>query len=523
VGNAGTPLVIAGAGFGAEQGESYVTIGGVPPTSRSYLEWSDTSITVRVPEAGESALVYVHRGRQRSRPVLFAYQDALPKISSAQDTRFDFFISELAPAQGGIGALLSITGRGFGAAREGAAVLFPWDVRAPQTAPQMNATDEDLVEVNERENGYEFWSDREIRVRVPDGAGSGPVMLRMAAGGAGSTVRRTEDDAPTQVISPEPFTVTRKPGTKTIRDKRNYTIAYSVDVRVAEAEAPNTLYLWLPKPAASATQRTRQLLSRSAEPFVENFRGTSLFKYSDLANGSAARLSVSYLVEVYAEETGIVPEQVRNPVSAPAQYTQSSALIQSGDSEIIAASKAIIGRDTNQFLKARKIYNAVTAELAAQLSAKITESTAATEADIALVFDTVVRFCALARAAGIPCRPVSGVLIDRFRTAQNHYWAEFWVEDMGWVPVDPVLSAGAGPASFIPHTEGAAYYFGSIDNQRIAFSHGEVNLSPMDPRGRTVAHDHSYALQNLWEEAAGTIDSYSSLWSDIQVTGVYVH
>jgi hypothetical protein len=88
---------------------------------------------------------------------------------------------------------------------------------------------------------------------------------------------------------------------------------------------------------------------------------------------------------------------------------------------------------------------------------------------------------------------------------------------------EPVLAADAGPASFIPHTESAVYYFGNIDNQRIAFSHGEVNLSPMDPRGRTAVHDHSYALQNLWEEAAGAINSYSSLWSDIQVTGVYVH
>jgi hypothetical protein len=44
----------------------------------------------------------------------------------------------------------------------------------------------------------------------------------------------------------------------------------------------------------------------------------------------------------------------------------------------------------------------------------------------------------------------------------------------------------------------------------------------MDPQGRVAVRDREYALQNLWEEAAAGLESYSSLWSDITINGVYV-
>jgi tetratricopeptide (TPR) repeat protein len=45
-------------------------------------------------------------------------------------------------------------------------------------------------------------------------------------------------------------------------------------------------------------------------------------------------------------------------------------------------------------------------------------------------------FVALCRAAGIPARPVWGVLfVDN--TFKSHNWAEVYIADIGWVPVDP--------------------------------------------------------------------------------------
>ena len=71
----------------------------------------------------------------------------------------------------------------------------------------------------------------------------------------------------------------------------------------------------------------------------------------------------------------------------------------------------------------------------------------------------------------------------------------------------------------------AILYFGirgSLENQRIAFSRGERFLNQMTPRGRIKLRSRDYSLQNLWEEAVGGLESYSSNWSDVTITGMYV-
>jgi transglutaminase-like putative cysteine protease len=117
---------------------------------------------------------------------------------------------------------------------------------------------------------------------------------------------------------------------------------------------------------------------------------------------------------------------------------------------------------------------------------------------------------------------VAGVLVDRTPGAFRHYWAEFWIDGAGWIPADPALGAGAAPPSFNLRQDHGSYYFGNLDSQRVAFSRGQTSLSRMDPRGRTAIRDRDYALQSLWEEVAGGLESYSSLWSDVTINGVYV-
>ena len=49
-------------------------------------------------------------------------------------------------------------------------------------------------------------------------------------------------------------------------------------------------------------------------------------------------------------------------------------------------------------------------------------------------------YCALLRAAGIPARMVAGYLVgDAGKPTRRHFWDEFYVETLGWVPVDPLL------------------------------------------------------------------------------------
>jgi transglutaminase-like putative cysteine protease len=501
----GETLSIRGENFGAEQGESYVSIAGAAPTGSSYLHWEDGRITLRINEFGESGMVRVHVGDRRSNALLFSNRAAMPEPVNGEDPGLGPRISSLSPAAGQTGSLVSITGSGFGSSRERGGVFFSWDAETVPGAPAETRSP-GFIEVSGADYGYEFWSEQEIRVRVPDGAVSGNVEIRTPRGRS----------------RPVFFEVSGRPGTRIFRNKRSYSFSYAVDIRVLQAAPPNLLYLWVPRPAASASQRNPKLLSRNMDSFVENYRGTDLFQLANLGSGSAAEIRQTWVAEVYAQETSLRPQNIKQDASSPvhAAYTRATELLPAADEGIRALGARICGRERNPYLKARMIYEWLLKEgniLPPGARGAPGGALEALELKQADPYSAVLLFCSLARAMGVPAIPVSGVLVSR-NEALKHYWAEFWIDGFGWIPLDPALGAGAGPEGFVPREKGA-WYFGNLDNQRIAFSRGETLLSRMDPRGRTASR--SRELQNLWEEAVGGLESYSSLWGNVTITGAY--
>jgi transglutaminase-like putative cysteine protease len=505
IGNAGEPLIITGENFGKERNESYITIAGASPTNSSYISWHDNQIIIKTPELGESGLVYVYVKGRKSNGVLFTNQTGLPTPIHGADIGIGPRIVSVEPHAGPIGSLLTITGSNFGSSRERGAVFFTWEgsVSPPEAGNQ------EFIEASEF--GYELWSDREIRVRIPDGAASGNIELRSPRGNS----------------RPYFIDISGKPGVKTFGDKRSYTLSYSVDIKVTDANGNNALYLWMPKPAAYAAQRNIEPLSRSMEPFVENFRGSSLYKLSSLVSGAEAHINAAYKVDVYALETNVRPQAVKQEDDSPDQalFAQADALIPSDDPAIKSQANALTSRERNPYLKAQRIYEWFLSENivrdAEQVERPLNSPVEALAAKQADPYAAALLYCALARASGIPCVPVAGVLVNRNSQTLRHYWAEFWIDGFGWIPVDPALGAGAVPATFQTRPDRASFYFGNIDSQRITFSRGLANLSQMDPRGRAIGRARSYAFQNIWEEATGGLESYSSLWGNITITGIY--
>ena len=520
IGNLGEILSIHGENFGPEQNEfSYITIAGAPPTGSSYIAWKDDLITVRIPEFSSAGLIYVHRGSKRSNPALFTNKANMPEPVRRDEEGSIPRISSIEPSSGAIGSLITIYGSNFGPSRESAGieqngsgnhapgVWFSWDAEIPSGAPA-EAVQQNSVEVFDTDFGYEFWGEREIRVRIPDGAVSGNLEVR--------TSRNSS--------RPIFMEVTGKPGTKTFKDKRSYTLSYTVDIKAEEAELPNSLYLWIPKPISSASQRNTTLLSRSMEPYVDNYRGISLYQLTDLARGEGKHITLSYVTDVYTVESNVRYQNIKQEMDSPIQsaYTLSSSLIPADNEKITAQAAAIVGRERNPYLKAKSIYEWIRKEVDFKTSVSSGGALEALEEKQADSYSASLLFCSLARAAEVPAIPVAGVLIDRNRAASQHYWAEFWIDAFGWLPLDPALGAGAAPPDFNLREDYGAFYFGSMDNSRIAFSRGQINLSQMDPRGRITARQRNITFQNLWEEATGGLESYSSLWSDITIMGMYV-
>ena len=504
----GEAITITGAFFGNEREESsYITVAGAQPTSMSYLHWQDNHITFRTPEFGEAGLIYVHVRGRKSNGVLFANQAALPRRAQDDELGQGPRIASILPQAGQVGSVVSINGTGFGSSRTSSGVFFSWGAETPASMPA-EARIPEFTEVLDIDFGYELWTEREIRVRVPDGAIGGNMEVRTARGNS----------------LPLFFDVTGRPGTKTFRDKRSYTISQTVNVRILRAEAPNTMYLWVPRPASSASQRNIELLSYSIEPFVDSYRGTSLFKLDDLAANSEEHISLSWKTEVYSVETSIRPQSIRQITDSPVNsiYTQSSAQLPSDNNAIKEQTASITGRERNPYLKAQRIYEWMLSQFTFLQDQSDENIITALEKKQADSYTAALLYCTLLRAAGVPSLPVAGVLVSRERQAMNHFWTEFWIDGFGWVPVDPVMGAGAVPQRFIVHSDQAEkFYFGSMDSQHITFSRGFTSLSPMDPRGRTVTHSRSYALQNVWEEAVGGIESHSSLWGAVTITGMY--
>lgn len=82
-------------------------------------------------------------------------------------------------------------------------------------------------------------------------------------------------------------------------------------------------------------------------------------------------------------------------------------------------------------------------------------------------------FIALCRASGIPARPVVGYWAIS-GSNQTHVWAEFYLEGVGWIPVDVTIGQ--------MEKENRDYYFGNMDNQRVILSKGYNSpLMPTTP------------------------------------------
>jgi len=521
IGIMGEVITLKGSNFGGSRDEAYVTIAGIAPTNSSYYTWQDDIIIVRIPELGESGLVYVHVNGKKSNGVLFSNSAIVPRPVEGEELGLQPRVTSITPQAGAPGTIITIHGNNFGVSRENslqaaAGVFFSWDFDSGVLNPYI-VREPEFIEVSEFESGYESWSAREIRVRVPDGAVSGNIEVRTPHGKS----------------RPLFFDISSRHGHKTFKEKRIYTINYSVDIRVHDATRPNTLYLWIPKPVTSHSQRNVSLISRSAEPFIENHRGVSLFKLDNLGSGASQSINLSYRVEVYTVETGIRHQAIRHestPLSA--MYTQSTELIPADDQRIRVIVNSIIGREPNPYVKARAIYDWFLRNMEiVDFLPHGTTIVKALEDRRADTYMTALLYTAMMRAAGVPCVPIAGVLIDRNGMAFRHYWTEFWIDGFGWVPADLAMGAGAvvieslimqGTPENMQEQNPANYYFGNIDNMRIAFSRGELSLSQMENRGRLVSHTQSYSLQNIWEEATGGLESYSSLWGDITISGIYI-
>ena len=508
----GEVLSVSGKHFGSDRSRSWIRISGHTPTASSYLEWTNTRIGVRIPEDVSSGLVYVYTQHGRSNGVLFTNKNHVPQSAGATVNPEAPLISSVTPQSAAVGDLVTLDGRRFGESGKTGRVYFTWKEGGSDSAGEGES---EWLATPESEYGYDAWSGRQIQVRVPDGAASGQIMVETDKGRS----------------APIPFQVDNQVGAKSFVDRHSYAVHYRVEIdRVqlsdSQTAGNNKLYVWLPKVPALPSQRNPQLLSAAGSPLFSDIDGMLLYELDGLEESKTYSLSRTVLFDRYATETTIIAQRVPDRYKMSSRFmdafTAAGPYIPADNAEIRSISRRVAGRNPNPYRAARVLYNYVVDRLEPVQRVENITAVNGLDARGGNAFTYASAFTALMRAAGVPTRIVAGYVVGKTGTLNRHYWAEYYLQGFGWVPVDPALGDGMYPDTREVSPENPReYYFGSIDSGHITFSRGVRHGRRLSPDGRPKQVGEMYSLQTTYLEAVGNLSYYRSRWFDATLLGQY--
>ena len=506
IGAPGDIMVITGNNFGNSRGSSFVEIGGSKLTSSCYLDWNDSEIKVIIPSNVQDGLVFVSTN-EKSNQLFFANENDIPSPVRPDPKKSIPIISALSKNAASVGEVISIEGSNYGNSRGESAVFFTANHETN------DVTQDNFISASDLDFDYELWSDTEIKVRIPDGAKTGSCYVKT-------------DKGESNRIS---LSVPQNIGQKKYSNKHTFVVQLTQDIANAVSTDENsTITLRVPRPALFSSQPKIELSECNPTPILENFKNTIVHQIQlSSAEHSRVKFSHNFIITVYSVSTEINARKVK-PFSETERklfktYTVADKCIPSTDSEIVSIAKNVVGKENNPYAKAKLLYNYLVENY------KILQNPRTENAEIKKMlesktgdaYDFAILYTALLRASGVPAIPMSGILVDTNSKSKNHWWTEFYIEGLGWIPVDAALGAGLHFLPFVAQSDAKAFYFGNLDSQHIAFSRGWNEIKSVTVNSSTVYKPRFYALQSIWEESTSSAVSYSSLWNNPSVLGIY--
>jgi len=225
----------------------------------------------------------------------------------------------------------------------------------------------------------------------------------------------------------------------------------------------------------------------------ENDNLIDFFDFSEKLN-KKFQLRINFEFDAYETElkvnSGGVKEYNKKS-SLYKKYTRAEKYLEQ-TKKIKKLAKEIIDKEKNYFEKARKIFDWITENIIYSYPPKERGVIPTLKNKCGDCGEFNFLFISLCRSLGIPARFVSGMwaVPSRERKEQEfHAWAEFYLEDVGWIPVDSATSQGLKKDKkffkFIKKLGNSTepdYYFGNLDNNRIIFSKGNNILLKNCPR-----------------------------------------
>lgn len=517
VGVPGDVIVITGKNFGATRDMSYVEFSGSKLTASAYISWSDTKIKLVLPANIQDGLVVVGTKDSRSKPSLFANEIDIPvpvpevKLSSKP------VITSLNNQNYVAGDLLVIHGNNFGDSRNTSKVLFTVDYDdklAQAEFTNINMYTENMIEASDFENAYEYWSNSEIRVRIPDGVCSGMVVV----------------DTGSEKSEPYKINITG-PVRKHYKARKIYLMNYTADIADIYTDDVSTITLRCPIPATTAYQPDIQITETNPSPILMNYQNNLIHQLTKTKNYVPKTVfSQTFVLPVYEVTTVLPADRLTSYRQGTLPFVDNAlkadTLVPSDDENVVKLAASIIGKEKSSYNKAKLIYNYMCDNFKVQEKVRKGDSDPLDliKSKKGDAYDYAIVYTALLRAAGVPALTDAGVLVLQEQATQAHWWCEFYIPSVGWIPVDPAIGSGLKYNRWNEGGESVdvkSYYFGNMDSHHITFSRGWNELKPFSQENKIVQQPRSFALQGIWEEASSNTIKYSSYWSLPVIKGIY--
>lgn len=515
----GDIVKIYGKHFGSEQGRGFVSFGKSRLTASAYLNWSDNEISLVLPLNVEDGLVYVSNGKFFSKPTFFANERTLPHSPIVNTKNANPLIANVSKEKLCVGEVLVISGEHFGDEQNASAVYFSsgrlTNSEGNFLREKNNATSPEAVSLQTffkaSTYDYELWSENEIRVRIPDGSASGAMFVETEAGQSSHTK----------------LTIDTKSGEKKFSSPHTYIIQLANDIENISAAKNETINVYIPTPPISSAQNFSEITECIPEPFIKNYENCVFYQLQVQKKFSQnkQRFSENCVVSVYEVQTKVAKNAGEKSDAMNEKLfslaTQADSFVPANDERIKNLATEIVGNEKNNYQKAKKIYDYLLENFS--LSKLKTKSLPldALKNKKADAYDFAILAVALLRSLGIPSFVDAGVLVEKDLKTKEHWWCEFFVNDVGWIPFDLALASGMQWDTWNETTDAKAFYFGSLDSQHIMISRGVNNIQATSASAKIVMRPKTYALQTIWEEASKQIARYSSLWPSPIVLGVY--
>ncbi len=245
-----------------------------------------------------------------------------------------------------------------------------------------------------------------------------------------------------------------------------------------------TLQVWFPLPVSIDSQSDISVASVQPEEYVVSGPVTTggigevylEFPLEEITE-DYVNVSVSLTFTTSPRILDLDPESIPMYDTADPlylRYTKSQPNINITP-EVTALAREIVGDETNPYKKARLIYDYILNTLPysnvphAYLNAMpIPESDFVHDTGFGDCGTQSVYFAALCRAVGIPARAPGGYQIVPGHQG-THFWAEFYLPEYGWIPVDVTVADAADWAYNATPEQVAEYkdfFFGNLDPYR---------------------------------------------------------